>query len=60
LVSAKNVWSVTRLPLELALLGPQLTLVRFAATLPVPPLMGLLAEPLFGRYMERIREEAAL
>jgi uncharacterized membrane protein YraQ (UPF0718 family) len=59
-VTAKNLWSVTRLPLEFALLGSQLTLVRFAVTLVVPPLMGLLAEALFGRHVERIREAAAL
>ncbi len=59
-VVAKNLWSLTRLPLEFALLGPHLTLVRFAVTLPIPPLMGLLAETLFGDYVERIREAMAL
>lgn len=55
-VTAKNLWSVTRLPLEFALLGPQLTVVRFAATLIFPPVMGVLAEALFGPYADRIRE----
>lgn len=55
-VTAKNLWSVSRLPMELALLGPRLTLVRLAATLVVPPLMGLAAEALFGARAERIRE----
>jgi uncharacterized membrane protein YraQ (UPF0718 family) len=55
-VTAKNLWSVTRLPLEFALLGPQLTLIRFAATLVFPPVLGLLAEALFGRYADRIRD----
>lgn len=59
-ITAKNLWSVTRLPLEFALLGPQLTLVRFAVTLIVPPLMGLLAETFFGGYVQRIREAVAL
>jgi len=58
-VSAKNLWSVSRLPMEVALLGPYLTVVRFVATLVVPPLLGLLAEALFGRQLERIREAAA-
>ncbi|MFQ5407620.1 MAG: permease [Anaerolineales bacterium] len=57
-VSAKNLWSVSRLPLEFALLGPQLTLIRFGLTLAAPPLLGLLAEALFGRYMKRICEGA--
>ncbi|MFQ5856463.1 MAG: permease [Anaerolineae bacterium] len=59
-VTAKNLWSLTRLPLEFALLGSQLTLVRFAVTLFVPPMMGLLAEALFGRHVERIREAMVL
>jgi uncharacterized membrane protein YraQ (UPF0718 family) len=55
-VTAKNLWSVTRLPLEFALLGPHLTVIRFAVTLILPPLLGILAEVLFGRHVERIRE----
>jgi uncharacterized membrane protein YraQ (UPF0718 family) len=55
-VTAKNLWSITRLPVEFALLGPQLTVVRFAATFVFPPVMGLLAEVLFGPYADRIRE----
>ncbi len=55
-VTAKNLYSLTRLPLEFALLGPRLTLVRFGATLLLPPLLGFLAETLFGHQLERIRE----
>lgn len=55
-VTAKNLWSVTRLPLEFALLGPHLTVVRIVATFILPPLLGLLAEFLFGQHVERIRE----
>jgi len=55
-VTAKNLWSLSRLPLEMAILGPRLTLIRFGATLLLPPLLGLLAELLFGRFSERIRE----
>lgn len=57
-VTAKNLWSVSRLPLEFALLGTELTLTRFAATLLFPPLMGALAELLFGGQVERIRAGA--
>lgn len=57
-VTAKNLWSLTRLPLEFALLGTRLTLVRFAVTLFAPPLLGVAAEWLFGTQVERIREEA--
>jgi uncharacterized membrane protein YraQ (UPF0718 family) len=59
-VTAKNLWSVTRLPLEFALLGPRLTVVRLVATLILPPLLGFLAEILFGQHVERIRKEMPL
>lgn len=55
-VTAKNLWSVTRLPLEFALLGPDLTLIRFALTLAVPPALGFLAQALFGWTLEPIRQ----
>ena len=55
-VTAKNLWSVSRLPYEFALLGPHLTLVRYALTFIFPPLLGYLAEILFGNTIERIRE----
>lgn len=55
-VTAKNLWSVTRLPMEFALLGPRLTIIRFVATLILPLLLGLLAETFFGQQAERIRE----
>ncbi len=54
-VTAKTLWSATRIPLELALLGPHLTLVRLTMTLALPPLLGALSQALFGRYHERIR-----
>lgn len=57
-VSAKTLWSATRLPLEIALLGPRLTFVRFVTTLAVPPLLGAVAQICFGRYEERIRQAA--
>lgn len=58
-VTAKNLWSVTRLPLEFALLGPYLTVARLVATLILPPLLGFLAEMLFGRRVECIRKAVA-
>lgn len=54
-ISAKNLWSISRLPYEFALLGPELTVTRFLFTLVVPPLLGLLAEALFGRFIDNIR-----
>ncbi len=55
-VSAKNLWPLVRLPLEFALLGPRLTLVRLAVTLLAPPVLGFLAQGLLGHQGETIRE----
>jgi uncharacterized membrane protein YraQ (UPF0718 family) len=54
-VTAKTLWSATRIPIEIALLGPHLTLVRLTTTLALPPLLGAIAQLLFGRYRDRIR-----
>jgi uncharacterized membrane protein YraQ (UPF0718 family) len=43
-VSAWSLWSVSRLPVEMALIGPRPALVRYAITFVVPPIAGLLAE----------------
>jgi len=56
-ISAKNLWSISRIPLEVALLGSEITLTRFWITLVVPPLLGFLAELLFGKSIERIRKD---
>ena len=58
-VTAKNLWSISRLPYEFALLGPDLTLLRYGLTFLFPPLIGFLAEAFFGGWLERIREAAA-
>lgn len=54
-ITAKNLWSISRLPYEFALLGPELTITRFLFTLVFPPLMGFLAEVFFGRNIDKIR-----
>ena len=41
-VSAWSLWSVTRLPVEMALIEPKAALVRYAVTFVVPPIAGLL------------------
>lgn len=46
-IAAKNLWSVTRLPLEFALLSPRLTLARIAVTFFIPPLLGIAAGSIF-------------
>ncbi|TFG50177.1 MAG: permease [Anaerolineales bacterium] len=55
-VSAKNLWSVSRLPLEIAILGTTITLRRYLITFLIPPLLGILVEWLFGGFIQKIRE----
>ena len=57
-VSAKNLWSLSRLPMEVALLGPELTWSRFLVTLIIPPLLGFITELIFGRHLAHIRSKA--
>ncbi len=41
--AAWSLWSVSRLPVEIALVDPKAALIRYASTFLVPPLAGLLA-----------------
>lgn len=55
-ITAKIVWDLARLPLELGFLGPRLTAIRWAVTLFVPPIAGLLG----GRLLRGYRPPAPL
>jgi uncharacterized protein len=55
-ITAKNLWSVSRLPYEFALLGSSITIRRYLITFLIPPLLGILVEWLFGGYIQKIRE----
>lgn len=55
-VMAKNLWSVSRLPLELAILGTTVTIRRYLITFLIPPLLGIAVEWIFGGLIEKIRE----
>jgi uncharacterized membrane protein YraQ (UPF0718 family) len=43
-VSAWALWSVARLPVEMALIAPRPALIRYAITFIMPPIAGLVAE----------------
>lgn len=43
-----SLWAVSRLPMEVGILGWRFTLVRFACTFFFPPIAGLLAQALFA------------
>jgi uncharacterized membrane protein YraQ (UPF0718 family) len=55
-VVAKNLWTLSRLPIEVALLGVHVTWVRYLVTLLFPPLAGVLAEVLFHGAGRWVRE----
>jgi uncharacterized membrane protein YraQ (UPF0718 family) len=59
-VTAKNLWSVTRLPLEFAILGSTITIRRYLITFLIPPLLGIFAESMFGKRIKNIRENINL
>jgi len=57
-ISAKNVWTLPRLPMEMALLGVRITFVRYLITFAMPVVVGLLANVLLtGATVEKIREQ---
>jgi uncharacterized membrane protein YraQ (UPF0718 family) len=43
-ITAWSLWSVSRLPLEVGIIGPKLTLIRFLSTLIFPPIAGIIAQ----------------
>ena len=43
-----SLWAVSRLPMEVGILGWKFTLIRFTVTFFFPPIAGLLAQALFG------------
>lgn len=55
-VTAKNLWTLSRLSMEMALLGPKITLVRYLTTFIFPIILGLAANRLFSRQTEHIRQ----
>ena len=55
-VTAKNLWTLSRLPMEVALLGPKITVIRYVVTFVFPVILGLWANILFSRRSQWIRE----
>ena len=49
-VTAWSLWAVSRLPLEIGILGWRFTLVRFVCVFFFPPIAGLLAKTFFSGY----------
>jgi uncharacterized membrane protein YraQ (UPF0718 family) len=49
-ITAWSLWAVSRLPLDIAILGWQFTLIRLACTFFFPPIAGLIANVLFPHF----------
>lgn len=49
-VTAWSLWALARAPMEVALIGPRLTLIRFASTLIFPPIAGIIAQMIFAKF----------
>ena len=47
-MSAWSLWSISRLPVEMALIDPRVALIRYGITFLVPPVAGILAH-FFGK-----------
>ncbi|MBN2266466.1 MAG: hypothetical protein JW775_11710 [Candidatus Aminicenantes bacterium] len=48
-VTAWSLWAVTRLPLEIGIMGLRFTLIRLGVTFFFPPIAGLMAQVFFKR-----------
>jgi uncharacterized membrane protein YraQ (UPF0718 family) len=57
-ITAKNLWSVSRIPLEIAILGTTITIRRYIITFLIPPILGLVSERFFGKVITTIRENS--
>jgi len=48
-LTAWSLWAVSRLPMEVGILGWKLTFIRLACTFFFPPIAGLIAQTFFGK-----------
>lgn len=56
-VAAKTLWNFARIPMEIAFVGPELTLIRFIITFPIPILAGAAVNVFLPGIAENIRED---
>ena len=48
-ITAWSLWSISRLPLEMSIIGPKVALARYLSTLIFPPVAGVIAQLFFAR-----------
>lgn len=56
-VAAKTLWNVGRIPIEIAFVGVEITLIRFLITSPIPVLAGGAVDILLPKFADKVREE---
>ena len=49
-ITAWSLWSLSRLPLEVAMISPRFAVARFISTLIFPPIAGFIAYKLFSKW----------
>ena len=54
-VAAKTLWNIGRLPIEIAFVGIEVTLIRFLITFPIPIIAGLVVDKFLPGFAEKIR-----
>jgi len=56
-IAAKSLWTLSRMPMEVALIGPKIAFIRYLITFPLPILIGIAANAFFSGFTEKIRAE---
>lgn len=56
-VAAKTLWNIGRLPIEIAFVGAEITLIRFLVTFPIPILAGGAVNIFFPGFADKIRKD---
>ncbi len=56
-VASKSLWNVARLPIEIAFVGVELTLIRFLVTFGIPVLAGAGVNIFLPGYTDKVRED---
>jgi len=56
-VAAKTLWNFARLPIEVAFIGLELTIIRFLITFPIPILAGTAVDIFLPGFADKIRDD---
>lgn len=59
-VAAKTLWNVARLPMEIAFVGVEITVIRFIITFAIPILAGGAVNLFFPGFAEKIKDDVQL